>query len=260
MIRSSRLPACVLACAALPAFALATEKAAPKAKAPYPTGPGSLAGMWQSPYPPDQLRQPGDPAPPVEVGPAPLKEPWKSEIAAQRKAAADALAAGKPQVNNGVRCIPGGFPGMMGPVFPLEVLETPQQINITNEAYNQTRRIYMNEKQVAVDDAEPVFFGHSVGRWEKGVLVVNTIGMKDQVRMSGVPHSPNMRVDERMRRTGPETMEDQITITDPEYLTGPWTFTYHYKKMTGYKLGEFICENNRDYDPKTDSQKLDLSH
>ncbi|MGZ3273348.1 MAG: hypothetical protein ACXU8Z_06275 [Caulobacteraceae bacterium] len=260
MIRSSRLPACVLACAALPAFALATEKAAPKAKAPYPTGPGSLAGMWQSPYPPDQLRQPGDPAPPVEVGPSPLKEPWKSEIAAQRKAAADALAAGKPQVNNGVRCIPGGFPGMMGPVFPLEVLETPQQINITNEAYNQTRRIYMNEKQVAVDDAEPVFFGHSVGRWEKGVLVVNTIGMKDQVRMSGVPHSPNMRVDERMRRTGPETMEDQITITDPEYLTGPWTFTYHYKKMTGYKLGEFICENNRDYDPKTDSQKLDLSH
>jgi hypothetical protein len=30
--------------------------------------------------------------------------------------------------------------------------------------------------------------------------------------------------------------------------------------MTGYKLGEFVCENNRDYDPKTDSQKLDLNH
>ena len=258
MTPSPRFLACVLACAALPALAFAVEKAA--SKAPYPTGPGSLAGMWQSPYPPDQIRKPGDPAPPVEVGPAPLKEPYKSEQAAQRKAAADALAAGKPQINNGVRCIPGGFPGMMGPVFPLEVLETPQQINITNEAYNQTRRIYMNEKQVAVDDAEPVFFGHSVGRWEKGVLVVNTIGMKDQVRMGGAPHSANMRVDERMRRTGPDTMEDQITITDPEYLTAPWTFTYHYKKMTGYKLGEFICENNRDYDPKTDSQKLDLSH
>lgn len=261
MTRRTRFLAAALACAALPALAFAADKAAPKAaKAAYPTGPGSLAGMWQSPFPPDQLRQPSDPAPPVEVGPPPLKEPWKSELAAQRKAAADALAAGKPQVSNGVRCIPGGFPGMMGPVFPLEVLETPQQINITNEAYNQTRRIYMNEKQVPIEDAEPVFFGHSVGHWEKGVLVVNTIGMKDSVRMSGAPHSPNMRVDERIRRTGPDTMEDQITITDPEYLTGPWTFTYHYKKMTGYKLGEFICENNRDYDPKTDSQRLDLSH
>jgi hypothetical protein len=254
MTRPSRFLACALVGAALPALAFAAGKAA------YPTGPGSLAGMWQSPYPPDQLRKPGDKRPPVEVGPAPLKEPYKSQLAAQRKAAADALASGKPQINNGVRCIPGGFPGMMGPVFPLEVLETPRQINITNEAFSQTRRIYMNEKQVAVEDAEPVFFGHSVGHWEHGALVVDTIGMKPEVRMSGAPHSPDMRVDERVRRTGPDTMEDQIAITDPEYLTGPWTFTYHYKKMTGYKLGEFICENNRDYDPKTDSQKLDLSH
>ena len=248
-----------LLCAALPALAFAAGK--PKtAKTAYPTGPGSLAGMWESPYPPDQIRAPGAAPPPVEVGPAPIKEPYRSQLAAQRKAAADSLASGKPAINNGVRCIPGGFPGMMGPVFPLEVLETPRQINITNEAFNQTRRIYMNETQVAIDDAEPVFFGHSVGHWVKGALEVDTIGMKDAVRMSGVPHSPNMRVDEKMRRTGPDTMEDQITITDPQYLTGPWTFTYHYKKMVGYKLGEFICENNRDYDPKTDSQKLDLNH
>jgi hypothetical protein len=240
--------------AALPVLSFAADKPA------YPTGPGSLQGMWQSPFPPDQIRKPGDPAPPVEVGPAPVKQPYKSQLAAQRKAGAEALASGKPQVTGGVRCIPGGFPGMMGPVFPLEVLEAPGQINITNEAFNQTRRIYLNETQIAVDDAEPVFFGHSVGRWEKGVLIVDTIGMKDSVRMSGIPHSPNMRVDEKMRRTGPDTMEDQITITDPQYLTAPWTFTYHYKKMTGYKLGEFICENNRDYDPKTDSQKLDLNH
>lgn len=260
MTRASRLLAGAVLCAALPALSVAAAKAASKTKGAYPTGPGSLAGIWQSPYPPDQLRKPGDPAPPVEVGPPPLKEPYASQAAAQRKANAEALAAGKPQVNNGVRCIPGGFPGMMGPVFPLEVLETPKQINITQEAFGQTRRIYLNEKQIAVDDAEPVFFGHSVGRWVNGVLEVDTIGMKDTVRMSGAPHSVNMRVDEKMRRTGPDTMEDQITITDPEYLTKPWTFTYHYRKMTGYKLGEFICENNRDYDAKSDSQKLDLSH
>lgn len=262
MSPTSRLPAHAFLWAALPALALPSLAigAATPAKAAYPTGPGSLAGMWQSPFPPDQIRKPGDPAPPVEVGPPPLKEPYRSRLAAERKAAADALAAGRPQVTGGVRCVPGGFPGMMGPVFPLEVLEAPSQINITNEAFNQTRRIYLNETQIAVDDAEPVFFGHSVGHWQNGALIVDTIGMKDSVRMGGAPHSPNMRVDEVMLRTGPDTMEDRIVISDPEYLTEPWRFTYHYKKMTGYKLGEFVCENNRDYDPKTDSQKLDLNH
>jgi hypothetical protein len=258
MTRTYRLLAGALICAALPALAWAATKAA---KTSYPTGPGSLAGMWESPFPPDQIRKPTDPKPPVEVGPPPLKEPYLAKWKAERKANADALEAGKPQVTNGVRCIPGGFPSMMGPVFPLEVLETPRQINITNEAYNQTRRIYLNEKQVGFDDAEPVFFGHSVGHWDKsGALIVNTIGMKDDIRMAGAPHSPTQQVDEVIKRTGPDTFEDRITITDPQYLTQPWTFTYHYKRKDGYKLGEFICENNRDYDPKTDSQKLDLSH
>ena len=257
MTPMSRLLAGLALCAALPAAALA----AGKAKAAYPTGPGSLAGVWESPWPGDQLRGPNDLQPPVEVGPAPLKEPYAGQLRATRKAAADALAAGKPQVTNGVRCIPGGFPSMMGPTFPVEVLETPKQINITNEAYAQTRRIYMNEKQIAVEDAEPVFFGHSVGHWDKsGALIVNTIGMKEDVRMAGAPHSANMKVDEVIRRTGPDAFEDHVTITDPEYLTGPWSFVYHYKKKSGYKLGEYICENNRDYDPKTDSQKLDLGH
>ena len=42
MIRFQRILAGALTCAALPALALAAGKAA------YPTGPGSLAGMWFS--------------------------------------------------------------------------------------------------------------------------------------------------------------------------------------------------------------------
>ena len=116
--------------------------------------------------------------------------------------------------------MPGGFPGMMGPVFPLEVLQSPGQVTIIAEAFAQVRRIYLNEKQIAVEDAEPLFWGHSVGHWEGNTLVVNTIGLKENVRMSGVPHSPNMRIDERITVTSADTFEDQITVTDPEYLTG----------------------------------------
>ena len=143
-------------------------------------------------------------------------------------------------------CLPQGFPAMMGPSFPMEVIGTAQQINMTQEAYSQTRRIYLNRKQMPLEDAEPQFYGHSVGHWEGNVLVVNTIGVKDRVRMRNVPHSPAMRVDERMYATGPNTFEDKITVTDPQYLTAPWTFTYHYKRKPGYDLNEYICENNKE--------------
>jgi len=242
-----------LACA-LPALAFAAGAAAP-------LGPKTLAGVWESPWPPDQLRQPGDPAPPVETTPPPLKPQYLAAWRAEQKAAADAIARGAPPVTDNVRCLPGGFPSMMGPVFPVEVLETPGQVTIIQEAYGQTRRIYLNEKQIAFDDAEPVYFGHSVGHWEGKTLVVNTIGMKDTVRMRNAPHSAHMQVDERIFATSKDTFEDHVTVTDPEYLTGPWTWTWHYKRKPGYKINEFVCENNREFaDPTTGGQRLKLGN
>lgn len=225
-----------------------------------PSGTAWISGVWESQWPGDQLRKPGDPPRPVEVGPAPLKPEYLAQYQAAQKALADASARGQPIAGNNVtECLPEGMPAMMAPSFPMEVVATPQQINMTQEAYSQTRRIYLNRKQMALDDAEPQFYGHSVGHWEGNTLVVNTIGVKERVRMRGVPHSPAMRIDERMYPTGPDTFEDKITVTDPEYLTGPWTFTYHYKRKPGYDLGEYICENNQEYaDPKTGAQRLDI--
>jgi hypothetical protein len=240
-------------CAALPATTLAKGKAG---------GHDWINGLWESQWPGDQLPKPGDPKRPVEVGPAPLKEPYKSELAAQRKATAEATAKGQPIAGENVtECLPQGFPAMMAPGFPMEVISNASQVNMTQEAYSQTRRIYLNRKQMALEDAEPQFYGHSVGHWEGNVLVVDTIGIKERVKMAGAPHSPAMRVDERMYATGPNTFEDRITITDPEYLTEPWTFTYHYKRKPGWDLNEYICENNQEYaDPKTGAQRLDFKN
>ena len=155
--------------------------------------------------------------------------------------------------------MPGGFPGMMGPVFPLEVLQSPGQVTIIAEAFAQVRRIYLNEKQIAFEDAEPLFWGHSVGHWEGNTLVVNTIGLKDSVRVGGAPHSPQMQINERIKVTSADTFEDQITVIDPVYLTGPWTWTYKYVRRKDYKINEYVCEDNRLYlDPATGQQKLRL--
>src|SRR5690606_37649633 len=111
------------------------------------------------------------------------------------------------------------------------------------------------------EDAEPGFWGHSVGHWEGDTLVVDTVGIKEYVRFRDVPHSNQMRIHERMRALTPDMFEDQITIEDPVYLTVPWTFMYRYKRKPGYKLYEYVCEDNRQYrDPETGGTRLRLDH
>ncbi|MEO8307865.1 MAG: hypothetical protein ABI616_07475 [Pseudomonadota bacterium] len=249
----SLLCATTLTFVCLPTLA-ATSPAAPQ---PVPRIEGvNFSGAWEDPIPAEILRPAGSPPAPRVVPDAPLNDKARAEMAA-RRAAQQAKPA--TELTGGAACMPGGFPGMMGPVFPLEVLQSPGQVTIIAEAFAQVRRIYLNEKQIAVEDAEPLFWGHSVGRWQGNTLMVNTIGLKDNVRMSGVPHSLNMRIDERIVVTSSDTWEDHITITDPEYLTGPWTWTYKYNRRKDYKINEYVCEDNRLYlDPATGQQKLRL--
>ena len=57
----------------------------------------------------------------------------------------------------------------------------------------------------------------------------------------------------------PDMMQDEITITDPVTLTGPWSFKYMYKRLHGYKINEYVCEANREmFDPETGGVKLKL--
>ncbi|HUK02703.1 MAG TPA: hypothetical protein VLW26_10530 [Steroidobacteraceae bacterium] len=194
-------------------------------------------------------------APPAP--PAPLKEPFKSEWEARQKAAHEADLKGQPLYSGYTQCLPDGMPAMMMAMFPLEVLQTPGQITIIEEAYNQVRRIYLGEKQIPIADAEPLFWGHSVGHWEGDTLVVNTVGVKENVRFRDVPHSDQMQIDERIRLLTPDLFQDEITITDPVYLTQPWSFKWMYKRMPGYKILEYVCESNREYrDPQTGGTRL----
>jgi hypothetical protein len=197
------------------------------------------------------------PAPTTTV--PPLKEPYLEQWKAHQKAAHEADLRGQPLYTGYAACIPDGMPAMMMAMFPMDVLQTPGQITIIEEAYRQVRYIYLGQKQIAAEDAEPEFWGHSVGHWEGDTLVVNTVGIKESVRFSNVPHSHRMQIDERIRLLSKDRFEDAITITDPTYLTKPWTFTWQYERDPDYKMLEYVCEDNREYrDPKTGGQRVEL--
>ena len=146
-------------------------------------------------------------------------------------------------------CLPYGVPTMMSvAVYPVEIIQTSNQVTIVAEAFSEVRRVYMGEPQMAIGSVPPGYYGHSVGRWEDDTLVMDTIGIKETVRgYRGMPHSDQMRVTERLHLVAPDILHDQITIDDPVVLETPVTYTVAYRRLPGYKMVEFVCDNNREY-------------
>jgi hypothetical protein len=203
-----------------------------------------FSGSWER-YPP--MGEKADPRfAPTPVPDPPLKEPWLSEWKKHQVTLQARMKEGQPPGDDYVRCLPDGMPAMMQGMFPMEVMQRGSQVNITQEAFNQTRRIYLDEKLPAADEVDPTFFGASVGRWDGDTLVVETIGINERVRFRWTPHSEGMKITERIRLLAPDMLEDKVSVEDA-YFTKPWTYSHVFRRMPGYKLQEYVCEDNREY-------------
>ena len=227
-----------------------------------PASARGLTGSWEA-YP---LRGEGFgsgvqpkvavPAPPPIPEP-PLRQPHLDEWRALQAKNAELVRKGLPPPSTGMACIPEGMPGMMQATFPMEILETPGRITIIEEAFNQVRRVYLGAAALPPEDTEPRFAGQSTGRRDGAVLVVTTVGVKESVHFRNTPHSMKMRITERLRLINDEMLENQVTVEDPEYLTKSWTWTWMYKRWPGYKIEEYVCEDNRYFeDPTLRYQRL----
>lgn len=247
LLRGSRLGLAVL-CLAVAGYGMAQDAAAPGIDGKWFSYPGRVDPLQDLPLPA-----------PAPVPEPPLKAEFIEAWRAERAMLDEAAARGEPIATGYTHCLPDGMPTMMQAMFPMEVLESNGQVTIIQEAYSQVRRIYLNETQIPYDEAEPRFWGHSVGRWEGDTLVVDTVGIKDYVQFMSVPHSNQMHIHERIRLLTPDIMENSITVTDPEYLTGPWQWTWMYARNPDYKLFEYVCEDNREYaDPETGTARMRL--
>jgi hypothetical protein len=152
--------------------------------------------------------------------------------------------AGPSQMAN---CLPPGMPGIMSQPYPLEFLMTPGKVTIVIEAFTQVRHIYTDGRELP-EFPDPTFFGASVGRWEGDTLVVESVGFNDLVTISGIPHSDQMKITERISLIDDDTMQIETTITDPAALTGPYTTSATFARHRDWTIAEYICEeNNRNF-------------
>jgi hypothetical protein len=222
---------------------LATLATAALAQAPTP----DLTGIW-GPYRGGPGSDPKFAAP--AATPLVLKPEYAKPYEERRAKEAEATKRGEQLANASAQCLPYGVPTMMQvALYPIEIIQTPRQVTIISEAFSEVRRVYMNQPQAQLDDVAPGYYGRSVGHWEGDTLAVNTIGIKTTVPgYRGMPHSEQMRVDEKLKMLSPDILHDQITITDPVVLEKPMTYTLAYKRFAkDYEMVEFVCDNNREY-------------
>jgi hypothetical protein len=185
---------------------------------------------------------------PPPASPLAIKPEYAKAGEARRAAEAAANQRGEPIASAAVSCVPYGMPSMMSVVsYPMEITQTPKQLTIVTEAFNEVRRVFLDKPQLNIDDVPPGYYGRSVGHWDGDTLVVDTVGIKESVRYQNTPHSDQMRITERIHLVTPDVLHDQITIEDPVVLEKPYTFTFAYRREPDYEMVEFICDNNREY-------------
>jgi hypothetical protein len=191
--------------------------------------PHSLAGIW--------MQKGGG-----KFGVYPFTPEYQA-IYDKRRAA---MRAGNPYQPAGSSCLPRGLVGMLTTgAYPLEIFQTPNEVAVIKEN-GGVHRIYLNRKHLGPDDLTPLFFGDSVGHWEGDSLVVDTISLGATDNIDGqAPHSDAMHVTEKYHRTGPTTMEVEVTVDDPKALTKPVSTTAMFQLDPTYEMQEYYCVNER---------------
>ena len=147
-------------------------------------------------------------------------------------------------------CLPPGLPrANIVSLFPIQIVQTPQQIVILYEYMNVFRVIPLNAKHP--DDLIPSYTGNSVGRWEGDTLVVDVIGFNDKTWLAGTGtfHSDALHITERYTRVDKDQINYDVIMEDPNVLTKPWTMRSTFMQREGTRLQEYVCaENNLDPD------------
>jgi hypothetical protein len=149
-------------------------------------------------------------------------------------------------------CVPDGLPRVLATPYPFEIIQAPPgQTTIIYELNHQIRIIAMDRPMF--DEKElitfPYYNGHSVGRFEGDMLVIETAGFNEKtfIDATGAPHTDEMRTTERIRRISATQLEDVITIHDPAYYSADWQARFVYNLRNDVRLEDYVCgEPHRD--------------
>ncbi len=121
----------------------------------------------------------------------------------------------------GDRCLHFASPSMgSGYNSYFQLFQTPDQVTIIQEMGHIVRTIPLDGRP-HLDEKVPQWIGSARGRWEGDTLVVETRNYDPKSRYSG--GSEDLVLVERFTRVAPDVLRQELTLTDPDTWTSPWT-------------------------------------
>jgi hypothetical protein len=164
------------------------------------------------------------------------------------------------------RCVTRGFPASMLPFRynnGIRVYQSPGYVTIALEMLgNRVIPIRSGDPQHWPQPVE-AWLGNSVGHWEGNTLVIETTNIKtgdsatgDMFARNGsplnmatlgvpawntIPTSSKAMVVERLTPTGPDSIIYEMTYSDPEVFTAPFTARLDWTRRDDYEFYEYAC-------------------
>jgi hypothetical protein len=124
-------------------------------------------------------------------------------------------------------CDPLGFPRILwNTTSPaMRFAQTRDEVIQFFENGRAWRDLWTDGREIPTGtDADPRWFGYAVGQWDGDTFVVtsNNYIEKTWLDQYGSPHSDQLTVEERYRRTDRDHLELIVNITDPKAYTATW--------------------------------------
>jgi hypothetical protein len=211
-----------------------------------PDGHIDLTGPWVGGGSNGDIERDGG----LKPGELPLL-PWASDLRAKR------LEKDEPYT----RCLPmsvprvNPYPWKFAMAYTSKGLSHIYVLHETGDA-GAHRVIYMDGRQhPPADRIINNWWGHSIGHFEKDVLVVDTVGYNDKFWFDsrGTPHTEQLHTVERWSRPNWGTIHDDFLLDDPGAYSRPVNLKFDGRllrpdlKTGGGDLMEFICLEDNEY-------------
>ena len=145
-------------------------------------------------------------------------------------------------------CVGRPTPGMVLSTvyYPIEIAfqEEEQTVTLHSEYFDDLRTVYMDGRSHP-DSSERFTSGHSIGRWEEDVLIVDTRNFTDHRSpyQTGVPSGGQKHVVERYQMINDgagATIE--FVLEDPEYIVGSLSHSREMIFAPQMTLSLFDCD------------------
>ena len=188
--------------------------------------PGSgrdLSGVWGRTPDPEQASK----LPPLPAPESPVLTKWGQDQYDYNHDTRYTTGGNRvrAELDPSAHCFPPGVARLVDRGAPFQIFQTPKEVVIIYENNHEVRYIYTDGRQHPnLEDYDPTWNGHSIGKWDGDTLVVDTVGIREETLLDngGRAHSDQLHIVERFQRLNHDTLQIDRTFEDPIALAKPW--------------------------------------